>query len=300
MTNNNISDVVLPTGPEFNRGTLIDNDVDVNRPGFFSARVLNGGGVNISGDGGITAQGVNNKLVNENVIFAFTNYVDVGSDGRAVSLASTNITRPPTLIEPDVVISEGNFVGNNNETVRWRVESRFKNGVAKLFNTVTLESSAPLGNIRFINYLDEDIELINDDFLYITGTPGKNDFRAFTIDGPERVGFSQGGVLEPGPELVNASYIGFAADSFRNLANAIEGNGTNYTLEGNINQTNLRPFNDPNLGRVFGLADVTTALAWQVGPTATSSTITTFLELIPQNVDEIVPIGSWQGVSMQT
>ncbi|MBU6236831.1 MAG: hypothetical protein KGQ51_03315 [Planctomycetes bacterium] len=300
MTENNISDVVLPTGPEFNRGTLIDNDVDVNRPGFFSARVLNGGGVNILGDGGITAQGVLNKLVNENVIFAFTNYVDVGSDGRAVSLASTNITRPPTLIEPDVVISEGNFVGNNNETVRWRVESRFKNGVAKLFNTVTLESSAPLGNIRFINYLDEDIELINDDFLYITGTPGKNDFRAFTIDGPERVGFSQGGVLEPGAGLVNASYVGFAADSFRNLANAIEGNGTNYTLEGNINQTNLRPFNDPNLGRVFGLADVTTALAWQVSPTATSSTITTFLELIPQNVDEIVPIGSWQGVSMQT
>ncbi|MFN6162612.1 MAG: GEVED domain-containing protein [Planctomycetota bacterium] len=294
------ADIVLPTGPEVDRGTLIDNDVDVNRPGFFSARILSGGGVNLASDGGITAQGVFSKLVNENVIFQFTNYIDLGSNGGAFSLASTTITRAPTLIGPDLVVSEGTFVGNNNQTVSWRVESKFRNGVAKLFNTLTLTSSGALGNIRFINYLDEDIRSVSDDFLYITGTPGKNDFRLYTIDNSERVGFSQAGFFEPGPELVNASYIGFAADRFRNLANTIEGAGTTYTLNGNINLANLPPRNDPNLGLIYGLADVTTALAWQISPSATTSTITTFLELIPQNIDELVPVGSWQGVSLQT
>ncbi|MFN9602285.1 MAG: hypothetical protein ACK6A7_02415, partial [Planctomycetota bacterium] len=240
------------------------------------------------------------KLVNENVIFQFTNYIDLGSNGGAFSLASTTITRAPTLIGPDLVVSEGTFVGNNNQTVSWRVESKFRNGVAKLFNTLTLTSSGALGNIRFINYLDEDIRSVSDDFLYITGTPGKNDFRLYTIDNSERVGFSQAGFFEPGPELVNASYIGFAADRFRNLANTIEGAGTTYTLNGNINLANLPPRNDPNLGLIYGLADVTTALAWQISPSATTSTITTFLELIPQNIDELVPVGSWQGVSLQT
>ncbi|MFM8214492.1 MAG: hypothetical protein ACKN82_07635, partial [Pirellula sp.] len=263
-SNSTSGEIVLPFGPEVDRGTLIDNDVDVNRPGFFSFEPSAGGDGSFATRGGITAQGNTQLFIDQSVIFAFNNYIDVDGDGNAIRLANTTITQPPTLVAPDVVISRGTFTGNNNAEVRWTVESRFKNGVAKLFNTLTLDSDAPLGNIRFINYLDEDILSPSDDFLYLTGTPGNPDFRAYTIDNRERVGFSHGGVYNPGIDLVNATYLGFAADEFRDLANAIEGPGTNYSPAGNIDLVDLPPITDPVLGQIYGLADVTTALAWQV------------------------------------
>ena len=299
-SNSTSGEIVLPFGPEVDRGTLIDNDVDVNRPGFFSFEPNAGGEGSFATRGGITAQGNTQLFIDEAVIFAFNNYIDVGGDGNAIRLSATTITQPPTLVSPDVVISRGTFTGNNNAEVRWTVESRFKNGVAKLFNTLTLDSDSPLGNIQFINYLDEDIEFPSDDFLYLTGTPGNPDFRAYTIDNSERVGFSHGGVYSPGIDLVNATYLGFAADEYRDLANIIEGAGTSYTPAGNIDLTDLPPITDPLLGQIYGLADVTTALAWQVAPTANTSRMTSFLELVPTTITSIASPGSWAGVSMQT
>jgi hypothetical protein len=293
-------DVVLPTGPEVDRGILIDNDVDTNRPGFFSFEPEAGGDGSFFGPGGITAQGTSQLFINENVIFAHTNYIDLGSDGRAFPLSSTTITLQPTLVSSDLVASEGTFPGNNNAVVRWRVESRFNNGVSKLFNTLFLQSDQPLGNIQFINYLDEDIESPSDDFLYLTGTPGQSDFRAYTIDSVERIGFSHAGFYEPGLDLVNATYLGFAADSYRDLADAIETTGTNYSLAGNINLTNLPRINDPILGQVFGLGDVTTALAWQMDPTSSNAQVTSFLELVPQAIQRAATPGAWNGVTLQT
>ena len=299
-SNTTSGEIVLPFGPEVDRGTLIDNDVDVNRPGFFSFEPSPGGDGSFATRGGITAQGNTQLFIDQSVIFAFNNYIDVGGDGNAVRLASTTITQPPTLVSPDVVISRGTFVGNNSAVVRWTVESRFKNGVAKLFNTLTLDSDEPLGNIRFINYLDEDILSPSDDFLYLTGTPGNPDFRAYTIDDRERVGFSHGGIYTPGIDLVNANYLGFAADEFRDLANIIEGAGTTYTPAGNIDLVDLPPITDPVLGQIYGLADVTTALAWQVTPSSNTSRMTSFLELVPTSIQSIASPGSWAGVSTQT
>ncbi|MBU6174152.1 MAG: hypothetical protein KGQ60_10125, partial [Planctomycetes bacterium] len=213
---------VLPFGPEVDRGTLIDNDVDINTPGFFSFQPSAGGNATFGANAGITAQGTSQLFVNSDVIFDFTNYIDIGPNGNAFELANTTITRPPTLVSPDLVVSEGTFTGNNNAVVRWRIESRFDNGISRLYNTLLLDSDAPLGDLSFINYLDEDIQFPSDDFLYVTGTPGEKDFRAFTIDDRERIGFSHGGIYQPGAELQNASYSGWAADRFRSLANAIE------------------------------------------------------------------------------
>ena len=301
--NNNIggttSTVVLPTGPEVDRGTLIDDDVNVNIPGFFSAAPRVGGNLNL-GLSGITAQGTSQLFVNDDVIFAFTNFVDVGANGGAIDLSTTTITRQPTLVSPDLVVSEGTFPGNNGATVRWRVESRFDNGVSKLFNTLILDSDAPLGAVNFINYLDEDIQFPSDDFLYVTGTPGQDDFRAFTIDNAERFGFSHGGVYQQGTDLQNATYSGWAADRYPLLDTSIRGAGTTYSLPGNINTTNIPPLADPVLGQVNGLADVTTALSWRVDPNTTTARITSFLELVPTAIQRTASPGAWDGVALQT
>ncbi len=37
------------------------------------------------------------------------------------------------------------------------------------------------------------------------------------------------------------------------------------------------------MGQVYGLSDVTTAFAWSLDPTATTATVRTFLNLIPQD-----------------
>lgn len=299
--NNDVTGLVrLPTGPEVDRGTLIDNDVDVNLPGFFSFRPLAGGSSSFFTGAGITAQGTTQKFVNDDVIFAFTNFIDIGALGNGFDLGSTTITLQPTLVSPDLVVSEGTFLGNNAVPVRWRIESRFDNGISKLFNTLILDSAQPLGAIDFVNYLDEDIQFPSDDFLYVTGTPGQPDFRAYTIDDTERFGFSHGGIYQQGVDLQNAAYTGWAADSYPRLDNTIRTTGSTYTLPGNINLTNIPPRVDPILGAVNGLADVTTAFAWRVDPNATTARITSFLELVPNAIQQVATPGAWQGVAAQT
>jgi hypothetical protein len=291
----------LPTGPEVNNGLLIDDDVPIGIPGQFAARIGNAGasGTAVAGGagGGISAQGNTTLFSNTDVIFEFLNYVDVGPLGAGINLATTTITQPPTLIAPDVVTSQGQFTGANG-LVNWLVRSEFQNGVSTLFNTITFTSATPLGALRFINYLDEDILGFTDDILVPTGTPGQANFRALTLDNPERIGFSQGGIYQAGPGLVNATYDGWAADSFANLRSAITGAGTAFSVPGNINTVNLPPFIDPQLGTVFGPRDVTTAFAWSVDPNSTSATVTSFLELVATNPGSTGQPGDWRSIKL--
>ncbi|MCA9126859.1 MAG: pre-peptidase C-terminal domain-containing protein [Planctomycetales bacterium] len=291
---------LLPTGPEVDNGTLIDNDVAPGIPGQFSFDVGPAGSSNFGGQGGISAQGNTQLFTNVDVIFNFLNYVDVGGNGNAINLANSVITLAPTLIAPDLVVSEGTFNGANG-AIAWRIESRMDNGIAKVFNTITLTSQTALGDLQVINYLDEDVLSVSDDILYLTGTPGEEDFRAYTLDGPERVGFNQGGIYTATPGLLeNASYEGWAADRFRDLANAIETNGTTYTIAGNIDTTDLPAFVDAELGDVYGPNDITTAFAWRVNPSATSARITSFLELVPRNPAVTGTAGDWRSVLLST
>jgi hypothetical protein len=294
----------LPTGPEVNNGTLIDNDVNPFTPGAFGFRAGAGGQsgyATIDGaGGGITAAGNAQPFVNTDVIFEFLNYVDIGANGAALNLANTTITTPPTLVAPDLVISAGTFTGSNGNAIRWTVESRMDNGISIVYNTLILESDSGLGDLTFINYLDEDILGASDDLMYITGTPGADDYRVYTLDGPERIGFNQGGFFNAGDNLQNATYLGWAADEFSDLRTAITGTGTTYTLAGNIDTTDLTPFNDPTLGTVFGLADITTAFAWRVDPTARSARMTSFLELVPRDPSTGGQSGDWRSVRLET
>ena len=283
----------LPTGPEVDNGTLIDNDVPFGIPGRFLFDTLDGGA---SGSrGGITAQGRSQLFTDVDVIFDYLNFVDVGADGNAVDLGSTTITQPATLVAPDLVVSEGTFAGQNG-TVNWRLETSLEDGVPTVFNKLILTSDQPLGRLRFINYLDEDVLAIDDDLLYLVGTPGEADFRAFTLDNAERIGFSQGGIYTAGPGLENATYDGFAADKFSDLISAITGAGTTYSVNGNIDTTDLTPINDPELGQIYGLADVTTAFAWSVDASANRAVITSFLDLVPRDPALDAAAGDWRSV----
>ncbi|GAB5403864.1 MAG: hypothetical protein Aurels2KO_20950 [Aureliella sp.] len=299
-TTNLIGTGILPTGPEVDRGTLIDNDVAAGVPGQFAFSAGAGGRSGFAtvdgAGGGISAIGNSQPFVNTDAIFEFFNYIDVGADGQAIELGASTITLAPTLIAPDLVVSEGTLNGANGE-IRWRVESRMDNGISKVFNTLILDSDNPLGTVQVINYLDEDVLGSTDDLLYTSGTPGEADFRAFTLDGPERIGFSHGGTYTAtAGELENATYEGWAADQFRDLLNDIENAGASYSVAGQIDTGDLTPFVDPELGDAYGLGDITTAFAWRVDPSANSARVTSFLELVPRNPASLASAGDWRSV----
>lgn len=294
----------LPFGPEINRGLTIDNDVSVNIPGFFQAEPVAGGnlGTSIGAPSGVTVNATGGILIDQDYIFEFLNMIDVGGDGDAISLENTTITQQPRLIADDRVQSRGTFQGENG-LINWTVDTYFLDGVPVLFNSITFESTATLGDLRLISYLDEDVEAVGDDILFTTGTPGEADFRAFTVDGARRIGFAQGGYYdEDGVNLQNAVYTGWAADIYRDLLDDIEGPGVGYTIPGNINLANLPQGTDAQFGTIFGPGDVTTAFAWDVLPNAFSATITSFLELVPRDpaaASAQVESGLWQGVTIR-
>lgn len=309
----------LPTIGEVDNGTSIDNDVRNDIPGSFGVNPMAGGSLSFISpsptfdiannplfqDNRATLQGaLSGLIIDQDFVFEYLNYLDIGSNGSAVDLSTTTITTPPTLIAPDVVLSAGTVAGNNGGTITWEMQTSIASGSTRLTNTLALTSTAEFGDVQFISYLDEDLNGVSDDFLNVQGTPGDADFRAYTLDGPERVGFAQGGSYTAGAELVNATYDGWAADRFADLRSAIVGPGGTYSVPGNIDLVDLPPFTDPTLGASYGPSDITTAFAWSVDPAATEATITTFLELLPQDPGGITPFfgapGDWQGVVLES
>ncbi|MEL7338547.1 MAG: hypothetical protein AAFN70_20330, partial [Planctomycetota bacterium] len=289
--------VLLPTGDEVDNGTLIDNDVDNQTPGFFAANITQAGEVQGSG---VTVTSQGNLLADQDFIFDYDFFVYAA--GQLVDL-NANITQPPTLVGPDLVESRGLFQGPNG-IVNYTFSSTFQNGVQRLETTVEFTSENPLGDIRVVSYLDEDVFAPSDDLLLVSGTPGLPDFRLVTIDDALRIGFAQAGVYQDGPGQENATFAGWAADQFNDLLLALQNGTQQFSVPGVIDTVDLRPFNDPVLGDVFGLEDVTTALAWDVNDDATSSTVTNYLVLAESETSALNPFlqispGGWNGLTIR-
>ena len=283
----------LPTGPESNNGTLIDNDVPTDVPGFFQANPSAGGALNATG---VTVQTQTGILQQQNLIAQFTNYVDVGRNGSAFNLGTTNVTLPPTLVADDVVASTGNFtVGtvDDEQIINWRVETRFEDGDPTVFNDVSFSSDDPLGSLRLINYLDPAILGGAGDILFTRGSAGENEFRAYTVDDNQRVGFGHGGVLENTPGN-NTNFVGWASDVAADLNAAIQGAGAAYSLTGNIDTLSLPEVDDPDLGKVYGPEDVTTAFAWDIQGSSLTASATSLVQLLPRNPSSFA--GDWRGI----
>lgn len=291
----------LPTGPEVNNGLLIDNDVATTTNGHFAYQVGAAGS-----DGGITAataQGTSGQFVAQDFIFDHYPVVYVGSGATptVVNLPAT-VTVGPTLVSPDVVVSEGQFTRQGAADVHWIATTTIGNGSTRLATTFDFSTvdGSPLGDIRLISYLDQDVAGLFDDLLYIEGSPGAADFRLATLDNTERIGFSQGGIYTAGPGLQNATYVGFMADQYSDLQNLINAGNANafaITPSGtNIDLVDLPLTPDPVLGNIYGLNDITTALAWQVDPAASTSQMTTFLEFLATAPITGGRPGDWTGL----
>ncbi len=212
------------------------------------------------------------------VIFNLSTLVDPGADGGAVALSSSSITGF-TLSAPGQVSSSGSFAGANGP-VNWNSVSTIAPGSLTYQNTVTFTSAMPFGTLRVLCYLDEDVAGSSDDIMVPLGTPGQANFNVLTVDNTDNFGVAHAaGYLT----ATNATYIGWAADEYSDLINAIANQGTTYSIPGVIDTTSLPLITDARYpGRmVYGPNDITNAFAFDVTPTATTATIACSLGGLP-------------------
>ena len=171
---------------------LIDNDIAPGVLGHFNFDTFDGVselGGGESRDADITASRLASAdLFTENLLFDYFSYVDPGNNGDGFRL-STVTTAGPTLIDlgagigSDAVTSSGSFAGVNG-IIDWTVTSSIPDG-GSLLTSVFDFTAAPttiLGELRFYQYLDEDIEAVGDDVFFTRGTAAGGDLELFTVD----------------------------------------------------------------------------------------------------------------------
>ena len=257
---------------------VIDNDIPVGTIGHFSVDVRGGGqsGFSNSFDAEITADGQETSPITDlDLISDYFSYVDVGSGGFLISSS-----RDAASAGPDATTSSGSFTGSNGNIIDWTVTSSIPDlGLLMTSTFIFTARTDVLGNIRFYQYLDEDVIGLTNDIFFTLGTAASLDLQLFTVDNIEVFGVSHGGAYSKDQGLINAIFAGWAADKYRGIAFGMKPDivaGTqSVSLTGVIN--NLPGFTHPIVGSAFGPADIVSVLAWDVDPNATTATIITTL-----------------------
>lgn len=256
----------------------ISNNMSSDEVGYWAVDILTGGE---SRNALLTANRfASGDIYTENVLYDYFSYVDVGANGGAVRLSDTNIASIPVLdpLNPNVASSTGFFTGENNRIIDWTATSSIVEGTPGIMTTrftFTTRDGGGLGTLRFLQYLDEDVEGVGDDVLFVEGTAGSNNLELFTFDSVQVYGVSQSGVFLQGSGLEQATFKGWAADVFDAMRPRITGAGQPLSESGVIN--NLPSFSHPQIGQVYGPRDVVSVLAWDVDQNASTAVITTSL-----------------------
>lgn len=234
----------------------------------------------------------NNDVAPSEVVFDYSSLVDTGIAGEGFSLAGFGSDPVPDPTIPNSVTSSGEFFGVNQNRILWTAVSSIAPAAQTMTTQYTFETDdgSPLGALRFLQYLDEDVQGAGDDVFFTTGSPASGNLELFTFDNMDIYGISHSGALLPGTGLLNAAFAGWAADSFNNMKPRITGVGAGQPVSPDGVIANLVPFPHPQLGPVFGGAvdtgaDIVSVMAWDVDPNATSAVITTSLGGVPISVE---------------
>jgi hypothetical protein len=223
----------------------------------------------------------------EDLLSSVSHYVDVGADGGAVQLGDTNITQPPTSTGVNEVTSAGNFVGPNG-TIDWTAVSTIAAGSNVYVTTLSFSSANPFGTVRIIQLLDADVLGTSNNLVQL-GTFGNPGFTLVTQSPDTPLGLGQ-----LGPVVTSATCVGWAGAPYPELFDAVEDGGITFAPAGNV--SNLPPTKDAHFpgAPAWGIADITSAIACDLSPSATTATIV--LSLIATQTPEIIPTLSEWGV----
>ena len=257
----------------------IDNDIPSGTIGHYRVDMEAGGETRT---GYITAeQFATGTVTTDEIIFDYSSFIDRGNG--AIRLSGSPITSGPTLTADDTVTSTGTFIGSNGNIINWRAVTHIPTRSSRLSSVFTFTATnGVLGEITLHQYLDEDVNSsVGNDILFLRGSVDRNDLELFTVDGPQTYGVAHGGRYRPSASLVNATFLGWAANAYPVLESAIIAGTAQVSLEGVINLNALPQFTDPVVGTAYGPNDITSTLAWKVDPNVTFATITTDMGGVP-------------------
>jgi hypothetical protein len=230
-------------------------------PGHFQVDSLTGG------DATYAAYNPGTGLTD--LLYSLAHYVDVGANGGGVDIAAAGtITTPATLVGPNV-LSTGYFAGPNGQ-VNWTAIASILPSATYSVSYVFTSATA-FGSIRFIQYMDADIAGNSGDNLVVQGTSGQPGFQLLTVDSSiNGLGLSQSADFL---NVTGMTYTGWAARPFSSLVSAITGAGASYSIPGVI--TGIPSTVDSRFpgSPAYGTADVTSAIAFDFDPSATSATM---------------------------
>lgn len=260
--------------PGVSHAVLIQNGIPEGTLGHFSVDVLTGGE---TVEGFVTAERfASQDIVTSEVIFDYLSFVDPGTDGQGFRLFGSDPVPDP--FNPNIVTSTGLFPAVNGNTIVWTATSTIVAGTQAMVTryTFTTDNGGPLGPLRFLQYLDEDVESFGDDVFISLGTATEGNLSLFTRDDTEVYGVRQSGATGPAFGLVSSAFAGWAAGQYPLMLDRIQSEGQVVSVGGFIDDA-LPSFVHPQLGPVFGPRDITSVLAWDVAPNANSATILTIL-----------------------
>jgi len=259
----------------------LENGIESGTLGHFRVDLDAGGETR---DAHVTAtRASDGNLTTDEIVYDYYTYIDRGEGLGVIRLGATS-TSGPVLNDNGHVHSAGSFTGSNGNTIAWEATSWMMPGEVTMQTRYEFQAgTGSLGEIVLHQYLDEDVSnSVSDDFLVRRGSADARNLELFTLDGTERYGISHSGAYSIAQGLLNAEFIGWAADEYSELKNAISNRSVVVSKTGVINTENLPPFIDDQFGQVHGPEDVTSTLSWRVLSSATQAVIITSLGGVPE------------------
>lgn len=241
-------------------GIIISNGVPAGTVGYFAVDIGNGAQ---SHSGWI---GTGTNLGDVEFIYDYFPYYSITGGG------GTLFSGAPVPTGSNTLLTTGVFSGPNG-MVNYQCVSYIPTNEMVLIQTWTFSSTNPFGNIRFMQYLDEDVFSVNDDVLVPLGSYFDNDLELYTIDDATRIGTFQS--IYSNDER-NVSWAGWSADKYSDLKSYIQTGTAIFAPGGFIETNNLPPISGTS-PQEYGKNDVTSAVAYDLNSNAFRAILTVVL-----------------------
>ena len=225
----------------------------------------------------------------EEILYELNHYVDVGANGGGLELGLTTITQEATSSGFNTVTSAGNFAGQNG-VINWSSVSSIQPGTTKYQTAVTFTSSAAFGVVRFIQYADIDVSPLSSNNLVVFDVFGSPNFQLMTV---QAASAGNTGLRQLYPAVSGATCPGWAAQLYSSLRSGITGSGLSYSPLGSVNVSSTTDSRFPGQ-TAYGPGDITSAIACDLSPAATSATVT-FAVSAESNV--LIPVPAMKDIA---
>jgi hypothetical protein len=256
---------------------VLDNGISPAAVGHYKLTILQGGSI---GDSDVTVRRHSDEsITTDEPVYSYNLIFDL--DGEVFFVDYGSIQHGADDSE---AVNEFNLDTKNERRVHVRIVSSLDPG-SLIFNQrieLSGDEGGHIGPVRVYQYLDADVLGSEDDLVQRRGSSAAGDLQVLLLDATDLVGLAMCGGYSPSQGLVNSTFVGFLADYYSDVEEAINDGNAQPSLQGTYDENDIPAYEHPDLGPVHGDADVGAALAWDVDPNATSAVVTACVRLIPQ------------------